>query len=238
MYKKCILFICIFFIISGILYADPPTWQPVQGTQYSMVVMAEIYLFYEPFNGLGSNIAGAFGPGGESDCRSIAAWQQPNPPYWGGYWYFTIVGNDNGEDISFKIYYEDADSVYDCFETLEFQDNSTIGEPAAPWQLTSGTISVNSHNINELCVSAYPSPFGKNITFDLSPLRHSHFTLSIYDLLGRFISSFDENDLSEYQCIKWYGTDMYGNSIKPGVYFYKIYTKQHFIAGKILFIGK
>jgi len=70
-----------------------------------------------------------FGTAGESDCRSIGIWQNSNPPYYDGFWYFNIVGNTNGETISFKIYHGTTDSIYNCLETIPFEDGAMIGDP-------------------------------------------------------------------------------------------------------------
>ncbi|HOD38789.1 MAG TPA: hypothetical protein PKL72_08640, partial [Candidatus Marinimicrobia bacterium] len=57
-----------------IIFANPPSWQPITGTQYSMIAMTEIRLYDHVFEGGGNNIAGAFGSGDESDCRGIGSW--------------------------------------------------------------------------------------------------------------------------------------------------------------------
>ena len=136
MTKNRIITIIIIVLIFTVLFSDPPNWQPITGTQYSMVVFAQILLFNQPFEGIGDNMAGAFGPGGETDCRSVGFWEEANPPYWDGYWYFTIVGNTNGEVISFKIYDEATDLIYDCNVTVTFEDNATIGSPTDPLNLS------------------------------------------------------------------------------------------------------
>jgi hypothetical protein len=126
---KRILLICILLSI-GLLHADQPNWQPIGGTQYSMVVIADIMLQNQQFTGDGENLAAAFGPGGEDDCRSLGIW------YDEGYWYFTVVGNTNGETISFKIYNEADETIYECNQTVTFQDNAIIGSPTDPLMLS------------------------------------------------------------------------------------------------------
>jgi len=92
MTKNRVITIIIIVLLCTVLFSDPPNWDPITGTQYSMVVIAQISLYNQPFEGIGTNMAGAFGPGGETDCRSVGIWEEANPPYWDGYWYFTIVG--------------------------------------------------------------------------------------------------------------------------------------------------
>lgn len=155
---KKIMLLC-FLLCIGLLYADPPNWEPIGGTQYSMVVIADIYFQNQQFSGEGENLAAAFGPGGESDCRSLGIW------YDDGYWYFTIVGNTNGETISFKIYDESTDSIYECDQTITFEDNAIIGSPSDPLALSvessmvSGNVSLitttpPAGSITEVTVSA------------------------------------------------------------------------------------
>ncbi len=129
-----VLIIC---LSSFLLWSDPPDWQPITGTQYSMILFARIIFNGDFFEESGDNMTAAFGPGGESDCRGIAGWEALDP---NGFWHYNIVGNINGEEISFKIYDELTDMVHDCDQIFIFQDNATIGSPAAPYTLTSESI--------------------------------------------------------------------------------------------------
>ncbi|HEX38395.1 MAG TPA: T9SS type A sorting domain-containing protein [Candidatus Cloacimonetes bacterium] len=217
---------------------NPPNWQIIPGTQYSMILMAQITYDGTNFEGgINQNMAAAFGPGGLDDCRSIASWQEAFPPYWDGYWYFTIVGNDNGEDITFKIYNSETDSIYNCVETLTFQDNTTIGEPSSPYQLTALPISVSQHLTSGSSVTCYPNPYSEIINFNFADAKCNSLSLSIFDLRGRLIISFEQDALSESRIIQWDATDMDGYSIKPGVYFYQITTSNYKKSGKIVYLA-
>ena len=161
MKTKRILSIILIILASSIVCADPPNWEQIQGTQYSMVLMAQITFDSELFEGVGNNMAGAFGPGGEQNCRSIGVWLEPNPPYWDGYWYFTIVGNIEGEDISFKIYDSETEAIYGCYETILFEDNATIGSAHDPVIITAGISAPENVQIeitgNDVTLSWLPS---------------------------------------------------------------------------------
>ncbi len=110
-------------------------WEVIPGTQYTMMAYVTTSLDGKYLTNTGSNQFAAFGSGGTSDCRGIATWNEGNyncPPYFGwdgyydldGYWYITIVSNnDSGTDtLSFKMYDTDTDSIYDCYETIIFED--------------------------------------------------------------------------------------------------------------------
>ncbi len=235
--KRRMLFILILLALNvSLLLATPPDWDPVQGTQYSMVVFAEIFLYDDPFTSIdSSNIAAAFGPGGESDCRSLAMWQPDNPPYWDGYWYFTIVGNTNGDEIHFKIYDSITDSIYTCLETISFEDGITIGNAINPFVLTTQPVSANSHNICQLICPVYPNPFTEIITFNFSALHDKIDHLEIYDIRGHLIRKFTHNDFDNSNILSWAGTYLSGISIPAGIYFYKIETESLSTIGKIIY---
>lgn len=112
-------------------------WDPVAGTQYVTTLYATTSFdggFLE--GSIPNNQMAAFGPGGTSDCRGIAQWFEGNHPLWdgfydlNGYWYLTIVSNDNSgtELITFDAYNSDTDSIYTCNQGMFFyaeQDTST-----------------------------------------------------------------------------------------------------------------
>ena len=214
MKRRVFCFIIFFTLTTSILLATPPDWEPIQGTQYSMVVLGDIFLYDEPFTGIdSSNIAAAFGPGGESDCRSLAMWQPDNPPYWDGYWYFTIVGNTNGEEIYFKIYDSVTDTIYNCSEELIFQDGQTYGSPTNPFLITAemgsiaGSVTLNTNtlpagNIQEVQISAGTSSASPdsegNYEFTLPPGFYDIvFTLDGYTSIILYDILVEENQFTD-----------------------------------------
>ena len=146
MIKKVLLII--FLLSSSFLFADPPDWEQISGTQYSMIMIADITRNNTSFTGAGNNMAAAFGPNHTStnnDCRAIGLWEEPAPSH-NGFWYFTIVGDTIGQEISFRIYDEASDEVFFCNETIQFDNNITIGSPQTPFSLT-----VDGSDYGEVC---------------------------------------------------------------------------------------
>ncbi|MCF7793368.1 MAG: carboxypeptidase regulatory-like domain-containing protein [Candidatus Cloacimonetes bacterium] len=109
-------------------------WQPITGTQYVMTAYFTVTYDGEFMSKTGSNQLAAFGydqaTGLIEECRGLATWEGGNHVFWtnywplGGYWYITIVSdNDSGLDnIWFKFYNEETDTILDCNEEIIFDD--------------------------------------------------------------------------------------------------------------------
>ncbi|MCF7911209.1 MAG: tandem-95 repeat protein [Candidatus Cloacimonetes bacterium] len=138
MYKQKILLFAFALVLTCLMFADPPIWTPMTGNQYNMQVYAEVSLYEQEFNRDNpENILAAFGPGGVSDCRAIAVWDQVGPY---AMWYLTVRSNAESsaqEIISFMIYDADTDLVYECEgdSLVYFADNSAAGSLYEPYQL-------------------------------------------------------------------------------------------------------
>jgi Secretion system C-terminal sorting domain len=221
---------------------DPPTWSPIGGTQYSMVVMASVTFDGEEYDSSGENTIGAFGPDGDDDCRSVAVWQEPNPPYYEGFWYFTVVGNTNGDEISFKLYDEANDAVYLCEETSSFDDNETLGQPENPMILTCVTSNSQNHQIpnSELDLNIYPNPFNPTttISFTLNSVFPENNKLIIYNLKGQQIKTYPVI-LSEIEGkgeVTWNGTDQNNQPVSSGIYFAKLKAGKEILTKKLMLL--
>ncbi|RLC51510.1 MAG: hypothetical protein DRI23_04855 [Candidatus Cloacimonadota bacterium] len=222
---------------------DPPDWQQITGTQYSMILMAEASLNGEDFTNEGENTIAAFGPGGETDCRSIGYWQEPNPPNYDGFWYFTIVGNDNGDEIIFKLYDEATDQVFDCNETIIFADNETIGSPDDLYEITATGSGIGDDQIPQeadCSISVFPNPFNPSttISFELSTETTGNAELVIYNLKGQKIKTFSNNQISKSanKQIIWNGIDDNKQPVSTGIYFVKLKTGKETLTKKLMLL--
>lgn len=105
-------------------------WSTITGTEFNTALFTVVSFEGNFFIKSESNQLAAFGSGGTNDCRGIATWIEGNHPFWNnywdinGYWYLTIVSNNNsGSDtISFKIFDTKTDSIYECNEKIIFSD--------------------------------------------------------------------------------------------------------------------
>ncbi|MDP8323271.1 MAG: T9SS type A sorting domain-containing protein [Candidatus Stygibacter australis] len=219
---------------------DPPLWELINGTQYSMVYMANIILDGEAFTGDDENLAAAFGNAGDSDCRSIAAWQQPNPPAYDGFWYFTIIGNTEGEDIQFQIYDSLSDQVFTSQQSITFENNNTIGSPFEPAELIFYSSSEDNNelpDINSLCLNIYPNPFNPETTISFYLDDTQKVNLSIYNLKGqRIINLFDSILPQGDHKIGWDGKDNLNKKVSSGIYLIKLSLPEKTITKKTLLL--
>jgi hypothetical protein len=90
-----------------------PGWEPVGGMQYNMIVLGTAY--NQASLASAGDWIGAFGPGGETDCRAVAQVEA------NGSYYLTVQGDTlPGEQINFKLWPLPGGPALDSMENLEF----------------------------------------------------------------------------------------------------------------------
>jgi len=98
--------------------SNVPPWEPIEGQQYNMTVRGTAYVGQE-LAGV-SDLIGAFGPGGEADCRAVAQIGV------NGEYRLTVRGNTAEERITFKIQRFDNKQILDSLEDISFAPLGTI----------------------------------------------------------------------------------------------------------------
>lgn len=124
-------FVVLVFIFCSLVFttssANPPDWIPEVGLQYSMQIVCKVELEEGVFSQDPSDILGAFVG---TECRGLAS---PLPDLEG--FYFLSVGSNlsQGETVSFKVYLEEQDQVFNTNETLIFEHLGEIGDLSNPF---------------------------------------------------------------------------------------------------------
>jgi len=104
--------------------ADKPDWKPKMGLENNMVVYGKVNIKGDIISD-NKSIIGAFGPGGESDCRGIARLKDQGA----GYNYYLTIGSGKGNDeISFKVYDARNGKIRSVIESLNFESDKNIAD--------------------------------------------------------------------------------------------------------------
>ena len=77
----------------------------------------------------------------------------------------------------------------------------------------------------------YPNPFNAGTVIDFDLIKTSDVRLSIYNVLGQEVWSYNEELQAGPQSIRWDGTQQNGESAASGIYFYRIQAND-FVATK------
>ncbi|MEA1973605.1 MAG: T9SS type A sorting domain-containing protein [Candidatus Cloacimonadota bacterium] len=213
---------------------DFPDWEVIGGTQYSFVLMADVYFDEQEFIYNGSNGFAAFGEDGT--CRGIAIGVEPTED-WDGCWYMTVVGNLNDEEISFKIYDDESDSVFDCDETIAFADNETFGSPQDEIEFYAFTDENIEENMSPENLKIYPNPFNPKVNISFFVSQNQNATIEIFNQKGQLVKTVFSGELQNgVNNFFWNGIDENSNSVSSGIYFSKIITNEFNRINKIVLL--
>jgi hypothetical protein len=117
--------------------SSSPGWEPVGGMQYNMIVLGTAYNQASPASA--GDWIGAFGPGGENDCRAVAQIEA------NGSYYLTVQGDTfSGEQINFKLWPFPAGPALDSLENLVFLADHVYQDQALHFGFSSITINLIS----------------------------------------------------------------------------------------------
>lgn len=86
-----------------------------------------------------------------------------------------------------------------------------------------------------LLLSAYPNPFNSSavLTWD----THAQgISLTIHNILGQTVRSFDESDLTSESTVTWDGLDGRGRPVASGVYFARLVTRDQVATAKLVML--
>ncbi|MCD4664051.1 MAG: T9SS type A sorting domain-containing protein, partial [Bacteroidales bacterium] len=79
----------------------------------------------------------------------------------------------------------------------------------------------------EIQISNYPNPFDKQTTFEVNILEPTFVTLEIYNYSGQMVQSLVSKDFNSGQyTFTWKGDGFSGESVKSGIYFYRLKAGQ------------
>ena len=145
-------------------------------------------------------------------------------------------------DTSLTIYYQNIiDIWYPNFAmlsraTLKFSVSATDGIDTVKVSGDDRVVFVNRYEylstegegvpVEFALHENYPNPFNPTTTLRFDLPEASNITLTIYNMLGQRVRTFNMNDTpAGYHSIKWNATNNYGEEVGAGVYLYQLQTK-------------
>src|SRR5574341_1237914 len=127
-----------------------------------------------------------------------------------------VYGMKKGEKISagnselFRIYGVQELKTVEAAEYYSAAVNVNIHSSTVPMP-TAFALSQN-----------YPNPFNDSTTIRFALPVSSNVSLKIYNVAGQLVKEFSEEMTAGYKSITWDGTNMNGDVVASGVYFYKL----------------
>lgn len=82
-----------------------------------------------------------------------------------------------------------------------------------------------------------PNPFNPTTRIDFSLERAARVTLTVYDTMGRYVTTLLEKDMSPgTHTVEWNGRDDQGRRLASGVYFYRLTAGKHTFSRKAVIL--
>ena len=133
---------------------------------------------------------------------------------------YSNASSDN--NISFRYYSPDNDSVYGLSQTMIFSANDQQGTLDNPYVFTISALSVKEPELipEEYALHpAYPNPFNPVTSLGFGVPEPAHVTVMIYNILGQEVRELFRGHMQPgYQFMQWDGKDMFGTPGPSGMY--------------------
>ncbi|MCF7911247.1 MAG: carboxypeptidase regulatory-like domain-containing protein [Candidatus Cloacimonetes bacterium] len=194
-------------------------WQPVTGNLSNMILMAELTANENAITNDSQYSAGVFDNKGK--CRSIGKLEND-------FWYFTITG-DAPELLEFRIYDNAAKTTITSTNSIRFEADSIVGNPANLFKIDfqTGEVPVNSQFVLN---GNYPNPFNPTTMFSYNIPEGGMVNLSIYNVKGQLVETLvnSHQDAGEHT-INWSADNQ-----SSGIYFYRLQSGSNQITRKCI----
>ncbi len=187
-------------------------WELLSGASHNMIVMAKLLnndkcvLSPEEYSiGIFDN---------DNACHSIGK-------YIDGFWYFTVVGNNETTKLHFRTYHNLSGITTNSDETITYERNLIIGDREEPIEIVLKSI---EHSDAKVILDInHPNPFYLSTSIRYYIPESSHVELTIYNILGQKVKTLisTHQDVGEYT-LTWNGLDENNNRLSSGIYFYKL----------------
>ncbi|MEA2103812.1 MAG: T9SS type A sorting domain-containing protein [Candidatus Cloacimonadota bacterium] len=210
--------------VSTIVISNSAGWELMSGTPFNMIAMTEIYLGESEISNPEKYEVGVFDLSG--NCRSVGV--RTN-----GVWYFTIIGEIEGEQLIFKLYDALNETEYSSENQITFSKDSIEGSSDSPFAVH---FEGNENSIEKFVLyNASPNPFKASTEINYQIAEPVKVSISIYNILGQKVRTLINEEVNTgIYSGTWNGEDSFGNAVPNGIYFYKIETNKFSSVKKLL----
>ncbi|MCK4338489.1 MAG: carboxypeptidase regulatory-like domain-containing protein [Candidatus Cloacimonetes bacterium] len=197
-------------------------WKLLSGTEHNMIVMAKLLNNDNTILSPEEYTVGIFNE--DNICHSIGK-------YVGDFWYFTVVGNDETENLHFRIYHNQTGITANSDETISYERDIIIGNCEEPIEmLFNNPISISSQTLQ--LNQNYPNPFNPSTVISYSLPKAGFVNLSIYNIKGQLV----ETLVNTHQEADNYTVEWKADKYSSGIYFFKVSSGGHSQVKKCLLI--
>jgi hypothetical protein len=126
-----------------------------------------------------------------------------------GTWLFPLMIHSNvetGEIIRFKFFNSAENRLYNCDDTIHFNNDMVIADALKSLRLnlTPEINDLQESNDDQFQIKIYPNPFTQELNFHYRIMQQSRVRLFIYDTYGRLINQIiNEVQTAGAKDIKW-----------------------------------
>ncbi|RLC51512.1 MAG: hypothetical protein DRI23_04865 [Candidatus Cloacimonadota bacterium] len=180
---------------------QPENWTLMKGTKSNMVVMATMDLAENTAVGV-FDIAG--------NCRSIG-YQE------GDFWYFTVVGNEELDELYFRAHEMNTGNEFVSYESFEYIPDEVIGSVDNPIGIEFNSDTPDAPATLSLGQN-HPNPFNPLTSIRYSIPEGQNVTITIYNAKGQQVC----NLINEYKEAGTYNVVWNATDYSSGIYFYKL----------------
>jgi len=137
MIKKLTVFLILVIGIASSVFASEPDWSVNPAEYKSNMTITGVINFYGEESADSNDLVGAFANG---ICRGVGS---PIYVVEMDRWmvFLLVFGNESFDTLSFRLYDESSDEIYDCEKNMVFEMNGIVGDPMSPYVWSYPTLS-------------------------------------------------------------------------------------------------
>ncbi len=138
---------------------------------------------------------------------------------------------EQGEELSFKLYDSLSGEIYDYNESIIFENDMIIGDGFATFNLENTVDDLFIPTENRLS-NAYPNPFNPSTTLDYDVSVDGNVLITVYDISGQVI----EVLVDDYKYAGEYSFTWNAQNHPSGIYFIGMETNGSYFTKKLMLV--